>query len=922
MRASKRNLYAFDAAAPPPTGLVDVGTAGWQALTPTARNTAGATLLSAAQPGSRLHYISEATGLEPVNQADALDMVYFWDGANIVDSAGSTTNGASVPYGTDPHLPSIAVRKFKSWGVCAPKAVTTETVYDIANNLIGTSTMGATSWRYGKPDWWLFERGQTHSLYRMLRRWLDLTGRAATAVNLTSGLLTLGGGAVIDAFGPLADGRARLIHALWAWAYKSPGGDIIGQTVRGLLFDGSDRLIPLRPVDWDIVSEPGQGEALRILDLGLSTGLRYEDCHFHEQHNQIDLSGAVAQAAVNATYDVTLHRNIVSTTWNERSDTRFNGRRLVADGDQALAPNTTTTLLVPTIVTSNAGWVAGAGTFTASSLRHRFWVLADVRANIAAGQTLRLGLFRDGVEIDATTVTSTGAGATTYPLVAQFRHGLLALSASTVFDVRLTSTGATGNVLVLAGTVQLKIISAAGGEGNGVYLNVLPHNRVRITENVFVRNGFGTRPQNQPTYLPWSATDAANGWAYDARSHNLYIVGEVSDGAVDYERNVSIVAAGQDVFRAKCGLDKNYIISGFGVHPEHQHVALTAQSHTIRDNVIEAFGAPVGNAHQGQGITLGTGAFAVPITGNIVTSVNLASPYGFGVKLTSCSSPYYIPYEFVWRNDTANVTVTGNQFDVINTGSFGFDNALIEANGEVSTDLQWNAPITGLPVYPASCTGATLTCTPTPGFTGTPVYQWVLYGAGGPGQSTTRTVISGANAAVSPAIQAAEWAFYTSAYDGVARNYCRLRCEVTGITYPPGVGLSGTIFSGNVVMKQATAALAAYYKMNAFSNPAPPPVTDSPSATSGATIGANSVYTTRALAATGQAWLNADACLRTQLIEWGIPVASLFGGPEYENLVVGANPMTNAMRRGQWYSGATAVGLVNYVRVNRGMSTV
>jgi hypothetical protein len=128
--------------------------------------------------GTKIVYLDAETG----DQASA--EVYWWDGARIVDSAGSAINPDSGEvYGADPLEPNLAaIRPFRELvrGENDARLFTHEGEFD---NLAG-----------GFPDWFLFRRGQVHT---------NLDG---TFVGGRSSAEPM----VVAAYGPVSEPRPRI----------------------------------------------------------------------------------------------------------------------------------------------------------------------------------------------------------------------------------------------------------------------------------------------------------------------------------------------------------------------------------------------------------------------------------------------------------------------------------------------------------------------------------------------------------------------------------------------------------------------------------------------------------------------------------------------------------------------------------------
>lgn len=130
--------------------------------------------------GSKIVYFNSTAG-----DNDSAD-VYWWDGAQLVDSQGSATNPENdQPYGTDPLNPNeVAIRSFQSF---------------IAENHDRIKTQRHNSWEFGQvaggyPDWFLFRRGETFDTFDN-----DLAGGRSPEEPM-----------VVSSYGPIAEPRAVL----------------------------------------------------------------------------------------------------------------------------------------------------------------------------------------------------------------------------------------------------------------------------------------------------------------------------------------------------------------------------------------------------------------------------------------------------------------------------------------------------------------------------------------------------------------------------------------------------------------------------------------------------------------------------------------------------------------------------------------
>jgi len=197
------------APAPAPSGVTqascsaDVG--NWTVPVPSARSTSVA-LTDARQPGSRLYYVSAATGSDQTGQ------IYFWDGSRIIDAAGRATDASGTAYGTDPMNPSHAVRAYKRWSFVGPRNVPTA---DIGTR--GVAGAPIPAFRAGYPDWWLFKRGETFDLGQDLLSFEREFNPLAT--NVYGSLAVPGGRSaterqIVGAYGDLCQPRPRFVNPL------------------------------------------------------------------------------------------------------------------------------------------------------------------------------------------------------------------------------------------------------------------------------------------------------------------------------------------------------------------------------------------------------------------------------------------------------------------------------------------------------------------------------------------------------------------------------------------------------------------------------------------------------------------------------------------------------------------------------------
>ncbi len=275
-----------------PAGQREIG--DWTVPVPSAADKS-VPLKNLDQPGSRLFYISNATG------SDATGEIYFWDGTRIVDSASKPTDASGNAYGTDPMNPSAAVKAFKRWAYVAPRQDGSD---------IGTHTALGTPYaatRAGHPDWWLFKRGETFDLSQDLLSFERETN--SSAVSVVSSLSISGGRSatekqIVGAYGNLCDARPHFIHPqqgfVTRWGGSGPA--FKNAAYLSLHFDGHDR------------SQPGTYSGLTLLYQGLeSTDILFEDVWFDA--TSVNISAGDGENGA----QVTIRRSLITDNYSTDS---------------------------------------------------------------------------------------------------------------------------------------------------------------------------------------------------------------------------------------------------------------------------------------------------------------------------------------------------------------------------------------------------------------------------------------------------------------------------------------------------------------------------------------------------------------------------------------------------------------------------
>lgn len=155
-----------------------------------------------------------------------------------------------------------------------------------------------------------------------------------------------------------------------------------------------------------------------------------------------------------------------------------------------------------------------------------------------------------------------------------------------------------------------------------------------------------------------------------------------------------------------------------------------------------------------------------------------------------------------------------------------------------------------------------------------------------------------------------------------------LACEVTGIQYPPGVGISGTQYLRNKIIKSPTRDTKKYYVSGTNGSTSPPQVVSTPAATSDInepTVGPdkNLIYSVRADAQAVHGGSNWDADLASYLVSLGVDDVTGDGWMRYRSLTIGDDPQFTAMRRGKsWDQRLLGNEIDNHIRVGRGMAPI
>lgn len=269
------------------SNTADIG--GWTAFpTPvTAVNIAGA-YNTMPQVGTRIYYIDQTNGHDGtpgvvgagtawshLGTDTTIPDFYLWDGTNLLDSFGRTApaEGASsgVPYGTSVENPTGPIKPFKSYGFCGPRSNSTE-IGTITGGLLSNGRILSASFinRAGKPDFWLFKRGQDHDLEVDLLAWQAVVSGGSPTTSTYS--LTLNqcstGTQMIGAWGNPASSRPRFTKPVNNFFYRNIVGtepNLSGCRLQSLHFAGSTRTLAsslgvfiqggINATDWTLIED-------------------------------------------------------------------------------------------------------------------------------------------------------------------------------------------------------------------------------------------------------------------------------------------------------------------------------------------------------------------------------------------------------------------------------------------------------------------------------------------------------------------------------------------------------------------------------------------------------------------------------------------------------------------------------------------
>lgn len=441
------------------------------------------------------------------------------------------------------------------------------------------------------------------------------------------------------------------------------------------------------------------------------------------------------------------------------------------------------------------------------------------------------------------------------------------------------------------------IFTDAWGAGKlqGMYLAGAAGSRFKMKNNIFIRCGHNVDPTIQSPFNP-----DGTGWLYGGfagGNRNAYISGEcdTANSSVDF----NIFLCGASGFQNRCGapMHGNFLYEGYAnVGAASGYPPGTTSTGDIVDNWLQRLAPPADGSGgvpanvPGWGWQFGGGFYGGNFQRNVFSQAQWATgDYSggmYGFSLASIIDDPDVPL----HRATTNNNISANIFDAVYGAHFGGDpqNAVYETDGATSAEFQWQGPITGW--GNPSIVGTVLTCTPIPGYTGAPSYQWMKDAVNiGGATSSTYTMVLG---------------------DLTATNY-GIRCKVTGITYAAGntPGLSGNVFTNNVIT--AVDITSNSRRVTTF---APTGVTGS--ATTDTAYSSNRLYTALATAKSTEGWTDETRTLKSYLQSIGQTISTADGVQEFYNLVIAQQRGTNSVAL---WDGRK---ILNHLRAGRGMSAL
>lgn len=221
--------------------------------------------------------------------------------------------------------------------------------------------------------------------------------------------------------------------------------------------------------------------------------------------------------------------------------------------------------------------------------------------------------------------------------------------------------GANGAAVKLRRVLLTDNYSTDGSHVEGLYYQGSPEGQLRIEESILLRNGFS---RGDPKLMSWPPSSTQPGSPYwDIYNRNMYINGQTAMMQSGFFDSVSMMGTSGDQFRTGMRVERNFFYQGYvamgasGGHPDTD-----GPTGTIVDNVLQRFvgtGTTDNRGHPGWGFQLGSGAYQVEVSGNIVTSAQSA-PAVYAFQLNPLG---WYCYDFSFHYPTRQNKVHDNVFD-------------------------------------------------------------------------------------------------------------------------------------------------------------------------------------------------------------------------------------------------------------------
>ncbi len=760
---------------------------------------------SLAQTGSRLYYIQQAASTNPsgIDNPNSLAQcqanIMYWNGTNIVDAQGYTSpGGVGTPYGTDPWNPSGTVNVFKTFSSVAPRTNAATDIGGTATALGASNVAPSAMMRSGFADFWMFKRGETIDLTADIAAWNTRRGISATL----SGLNLSRGASSTNRHVLGSYGSLALPRPKFIRP-TSTTGVVFGVNVNGL----NNVLITGIHID---ARNRTAGVAITLLNyLNIAAGdndITFEDVWFQGGRTGLNFGNGGSQ---------------------ETPPDSLMAGGIVLRG-----------CLITDCFRNNSGcngiFYGGAHGTSRLSLLSCFFA----RNGLARDPSLRTSFMPDGAEVipGDTVVSMVGSGTT----------------------VVVTTSNAAGTDHGISVGDSVTVSSSSIGAFNGTFTVSATNEAASTFSFANATSGSATGATYTTIYrFPTAASSNRNAYLSGAKDIQNSLIDDCvflpSASGLQNRSGSSMV--GNFIYEGYCGIGATQGIQA----------PSTTQTGVITDNVLQRFAPPaIANgsiANPGWGFLLGGGLYGTEFTRNVFSQAQNSTRDQSGGGYALALSAYYGDTDEPFHRSTTNVNAHDNVLDAVFDGPTAgpAPSAIYEnvASDRLEPYGQFAFPITGNWVA-----GQVLTCTPLPGYTGTPSYQWVFNNVAIGGETAaTHTVLAGELTG--------------------ANGFRGLRCYVTGVSYAGvNIGIVGCTIANNAISHQTTTGDS---KRKAYGIPTG---NTAPNSTN-TTYTTNRHYATIAAAKAGEGWLDETRTLKSYLQMRGLTITTDDGAQEHYNAVTG-----------------------------------